>query len=119
MAAAGVLLFEYLAEFSGSGGGVSSASFGGVGGVGGGGYGSGDDVGAAKEVMGRFLEEFLSEFAACVAELTYADKSPLEMSLGCHALLNTLVRYYFVMVGALSYSEKGIRFLEKTGVFQV
>ena len=117
MAAAGVLLVEYLAEFSGGGGGGSSASLGGVGGVGGG--GGSDDVSAAREVMARFLEEFLSEFAACVAELTYAEKSPLEMSLGCHALLNTFVRYYFVMVGALSYSEKGMRFLEKTGVFQV
>ena len=69
--------------------------------------------------MGRFLEEFLSEFAACVAESTYAEKSPLDMTLGCHALLNSFVRYYFVMVGALSYTEKGMRFLEKTGVFQV
>lgn len=120
-AAAGVLLIEYLAEFSGGGGsggvgfGVgSNASSGGAGG-----HYSGDDQSAAREVMARFLEEFLSEFAACVAELTYAEKSSLEMSLGCHALLNTFVRYYFVMVGALSYSEKGMKFLEKTGVFQV
>ena len=85
------------------------------------GVGSGDDggVSVAREVMARFLEEFLSEFAACVAEVTYAEKSTLEATLGCHAVVNSFVKYYFVMIGALSYSERGMRFLEKMGVFQV
>ena len=67
----------------------------------------------------RFLEEFLNEFAACLAEVTYAEASTLEATLGCHALLNSFVKHYFVMVGSLSYSERGMRFLDKMGIFQV
>jgi hypothetical protein len=99
MTSVGVELLEYLADFGG---------------------GSGDDgAGATGEVLTRMLEEFLTDFTACVAEVTYAETSTLESTLGLHSIMNSFAKDYFLMVGALSYSDRGTRILEKTGVFQV
>ncbi|XP_067137023.1 rapamycin-insensitive companion of mTOR isoform X2 [Centruroides vittatus] len=65
----------------------------------------------------EFIDEFLTDVNLCLSQVT-TENAPLNAVLSPTRLVSTLSHIYFLFIGRLSSSNKGRKFLDKSGVSQ-
>ena len=65
----------------------------------------------------KFLEEFLLDIVAALAEVR-SQRAPDDALFSPAHLMRTMSQDYFLLLGRLSATQKGDRWLDSTGIYQ-